>query len=142
MFKIFDISGSGMTAQRLRMDTIANNLANAETTRTQEGTPYRRQTVILQANQNQDFASVLKDKQKPIGAGVKVTQIAEDSSPFKQVYNPSHPDADENGYVSYPNVDAVTEMVNMISASRSYEANAQSVNVAKDMFLKALNIGN
>ena len=142
MFKIFDISGSGMTAQRLRMDTIANNLANAETTRTQEGTPYRRQTVILQANQNQNFASVLKDKQKPIGAGVKVTQIAEDSSPFKQVYNPSHPDADENGYVSYPNVDAVTEMVNMISASRSYEANAQSVNVAKDMFLKALNIGN
>lgn len=154
-----DISASGMTAQRLRMDTIASNMANVETTRRANGTgPYRRQVVVFEARndiENQaagvnpiasKFANLLKEQQKVSanGYGVRVKQIREISdaeSPFRKVYDPSHPDADENGYVNYPNVNIVEEMTNMISATRAYEANAKVIEAAKAMAVKALEIG-
>lgn len=143
-----DISASGLTAQRLRMDTIASNMANAETTRVENGNgPYRRQVVVFearQANNAKSFNSLLKDKMATVGQGVRVKEIRsldDNEAPFRRVYDPSHPDADENGYVSYPNVNIVEEMINMISATRSYEANAKVIEATKSMALKALEIG-
>lgn len=143
-----DISASGLTAQRLRMDTIANNMANAETTRTERGEgPYRRQIVLFEARKNStnsSFNNILKDKLNEVGQGVRVTQIkslSEEEAPFRKVYEPAHPDADENGYVNYPNVNIVEEMINMISATRSYEANAKVIEATKGMTLRALDIG-
>ncbi|MGE5405823.1 MAG: flagellar basal body rod protein FlgC [Candidatus Saccharibacteria bacterium] len=137
-----DIAASGLTAQRLRMDVIANNLANANTTRSAKGGPYRRQMVVFESQSapGQSFDDVLNNKIKNYG-GVRVKQITEDQGPFKQVYDPSNPDADKNGYVSYPNVNVVTEMVDMISATRSYEANVTAMNSIKSMSMKALDIG-
>jgi len=143
LFQSINISASGLTAQRLRMDVISNNLANVNTTRTQEGGPYRRQTVVFQERQEQgSFGSILQEaiRQYP-GKGVRVVGIIKDMSPLKMVYNPEHPDANANGYVQMPNVNTVTEMVDMISASRAYEANVTAVNTAKSMALKALEIG-
>ncbi len=143
-FTSLDIGASGLTAQRLRMDTISQNIANANTTRTEDGTPYRRREVILEERTGADsFSSHLSAASDKLngGQGVRVSKIAEDSSEFKKVYDPGHPDADEAGYVSMPNVDIVTEMVNMISASRSFEANVTSINATKSMALKALEIG-
>lgn len=143
-FTSLDIGASGLTAQRLRMDTISQNIANANTTRTEDGTPYRRREVILEERTGTDsFSSYLSTASDKLngGQGVRVSKIAEDSSEFKKVYDPGHPDADEAGYVSMPNVDIVTEMVNMISASRSFEANVTSINATKSMALKALEIG-
>lgn len=138
-----NISASGLTAEKLRMDVISRNIANVNTTRTADGTPYRRQVVVFQAGDNQmPFSEYLSDASKNlIGSGVKVTGITEDKTPFKSVYDPGHPDADEKGYVKMPNVDVMTEMVNMISASRAYEANVTAINSAKSMALKALEIG-
>ena len=136
-------SASALTAQRLRMDIISQNIANANTTRTEDGTPYRRKTVIFEENNNSlPFSSYLSEssKNKYLDGGVKVSKIVEDTSPFKEVYDPGHPDADENGIVLMPNVDVVTEMVNMISASRAYEANVTALNTSKSMALKALEI--
>ncbi|MGE5415967.1 MAG: flagellar basal body rod protein FlgC [Acidobacteriota bacterium] len=137
-----DIAASGLTAQRLRMDVIANNLANANTTRSAKGGPYRRQMVVFEAQSapGQSFDNILNEKIKNYG-GVRVNQITEDQGPFKQVYDPSNPDADKDGYVSYPNVNVVTEMVDMISATRSYEANVTAMNSIKNMAMKALDIG-
>jgi flagellar basal-body rod protein FlgC len=132
LFGGLSISGSGMTAERLRMDVIAENLANAESTRGADGKPYRRKDVILQAAAGQSFEDAL--------AGVRVTSIAEDQSPGKKVYDPGHPDADAQGYVTMPNVDTVTEMVDLITASRGYEANVQAMNAAKQMFSRSLDI--
>ncbi|OPX44595.1 flagellar basal-body rod protein FlgC [Ruminiclostridium hungatei] len=143
-FTSLDIGASGLTAQRLRMDTISQNIANINTTRTEDGTPYRRREVILEERTGADsFSSYLSAANDKLngGQGVRVSKIVEDASEFKKVYDPGHPDADENGYVSMPNVDIVTEMVNMISASRSYEANVTSINATKSMALKALEIG-
>jgi flagellar basal-body rod protein FlgC len=126
-----DISASGLTAQRLRLDTIANNLANAETTRTVDGTPYRRQVPV--------FREVLDGISGDLG-GVEVVEIVKDQSPFRMVYDPGHPDANPEGYVLYPNVNPVIEMTDMISATRSYEANLSVMNACKSMFLKALDI--
>jgi flagellar basal-body rod protein FlgC len=139
----FDINASGLTAQRLRLDVISQNIANAETTRTENGTPYRRKVVIFQEKEGQkQFSDYLNDASKSkIGGGVEVTRIAEDASELKKEYNPGHPDADENGYVTMPNVNVTTEMVDMISASRSYEANITALNSAKSMLQKALEIG-
>jgi flagellar basal-body rod protein FlgC len=142
----FDISASALTAQRLRMDIIASNIANAETTRANlvngQWLPYRRKMAVMEPNRPGAFERMLQSAQnKNAGAGVKVTQIVEDQTPFKQVYNPYHPDADENGYVLMPNVDILKEMVDMISATRSYEANVTALNAAKSMFSKALEIG-
>ena len=138
-----NISASGLTAEKLRMDVISRNIANVNTTRTADGTPYRRRVVVFQeAESRMPFSEYLSDaSRKIIGAGVKVTGIKEDKTPFKSVYDPGHPDADEKGYVKMPNVDVMTEMVNMISASRAYEANVTAINSTKSMALKALEIG-
>lgn len=140
----FDISASGLTAQRVRMDLISQNIANAETTRTENGTPYRRKVAIFeQQGDGVPFSHYLTEssRSKMNAGGVQVKRITEDNSPFKRVYNPGHPDADDEGYVLMPNVDIMTEMVNMISATRSYEANVTALNSAKSMAMKALEIG-
>ncbi|REE94411.1 flagellar basal-body rod protein FlgC [Paenibacillus taihuensis] len=143
----FDASASALTAQRLRMDVISSNIANAETTRAQlvngKYEPYKRKMVVLQPT-SQSFADILNGQINGSGnssPGVKATKIIEDQTPSKLVYDPSHPDADENGYVKMPNVDMLKEMVDMISASRSYEANVTALNATKGMFVKALEIG-
>lgn len=143
-FSALNIGASGLTAQRLRMDTISQNIANVNTTRTENGTPYRRRQVVFEERSDSNsFASALSTASGKLsgGQGVRVTKIVEDSSDFKKVFDPGHPDADKDGYVSMPNVDVVTEMVNMISATRSYEANVTSINATKSMALKALEIG-
>lgn len=146
-----DISASGLTAQRLRMDTIANNMANVETTRVQNGRgPYRRQIVVFEARKAQPSGRSFQDvldaeaKAKAVGTGVRVKEIKslnEDEAPFRKVYDPSHPDADEQGYVNYPNVNIVEEMINMISSTRAYEANAKMIEASKSMAARALDIG-
>lgn len=138
-----NISASALTAEKLRMDVISKNIANVNTTRTAEGTPYRRQTVVFQdAGSNIPFSQYLSDASKGlIGGGVKVKGIVEDQSPFKLVYEPGHPDADADGYVKMPNVEIMNEMVNMITASRAYEANITALNSTKGMAMKALEIG-
>jgi len=143
-FGALDISASGLTAQRLRMDTISQNIANVSTTRTENGGPYRRKVTLFEertepAMFNGYLRSALKGDN--IGVGVRVARILEDPSPFTTIYEPGHPDADADGYVSLPNVDVVTEMINMISASRSYEANVTSINTTKNLAMKALEIG-
>jgi len=143
-FNSLDIGASGLTAQRVRMDTISQNIANVNTTRTENGTPYRRRDVVFEERTDPNsFSSVLSNASNKLsdGQGVRVTKIVEDSSDFKKIFDPGHPDADVDGYVSMPNVDVVTEMVNMISATRSYEANVTSINATKSMALKALEIG-
>lgn len=143
----FDISASALTAQRFRMDVISSNIANAETSRAEfvdgEWVPYRRKLVVMEPKNQQSFASLLDGEivKQQGSPGVKVTQVIEDPSEFKRVYNPDHPDADEEGFVMMPNVDIVQEMVDMISASRSYEANVTALNTSKNMFMKALEIG-
>ncbi len=144
MFTSFDINASGMTAQRYRMDIISENIANANTTRTEDGTPYRRKVVTFEEKgSHTPFAHVLNQaRDKYSGSGVKVTGVYEDTwTEMNKVYDPSHPDADENGYVTYPNVDTVTEMVNLIDASRSYEANATAFESSKSIAMQGLNIG-
>jgi flagellar basal-body rod protein FlgC len=126
------------------MDTISQNIANVNTTRTENGTPYRRREVLFEERTDSNsFSSALSSASDKLsnGKGVRVTKIVEDSTDFKKVYDPGHPDADADGYVSMPNIDVVTEMVNMISATRSYEANVTSINATKSMALKALEIG-
>ncbi len=136
-----DICASGLTAQRLRMDVIANNLANSTTTRTKNGGPYRREIVIFEArSKSQDFKELLQGKMAG-SHGVRIKEIIADNSPLRQVYEPSHPDANSNGYVAYPNVNVVAEMTDMISASRSYEANITALNSIKRMSTKAIDIG-
>ncbi|WP_438446891.1 flagellar basal body rod protein FlgC [Gorillibacterium sp. sgz5001074] len=143
----FDISSSALTAQRLRMDVISSNIANADTTRGKlvdgKWVPYQRKMVSMAAKPSQPFSQVLAGAmQAPAaGEGVKVTKITEDNAPFKQVYNPTHPDADENGFVLLPNVDVLKEMVDMMSATRSYEANVTALNASKAMIAKSLEIG-
>lgn len=134
------ISASGLSAQRLRMNLISSNLANANTTRMEDGEPYRRKDVVFEGAPS-DFQSVLGDEMDAAGRGVKVLGIVEDNAPFIEKFDPGHPDADENGYVRLPNVNVVEEMVNMISASRSFEANATAVRTTKDMAGMALDIG-
>lgn len=142
LFTAFDISGSGMSAQRLRTDIISQNIANVNTTSTSKGTPYRRKTVVFEEKGVQSFGEVLASTAGLVGSGVKVTSIVEDHvNPMSMVYDPSHPDADENGYVTYPNVNVVTEMTNLIDASRSYEANVTAFNASKSMATKGLEIG-
>jgi flagellar basal-body rod protein FlgC len=144
MFSAFNISASGLTAQRYRMDVISENVANANTTRTSDGTPYVRKVVTFETKgSNNTFSSVLGNATRSyVGQGVKVTAVHEDTeTEMNMVYDPSHPDADENGYVTYPNVNIITEMTNLIDASRSYEANATAFNASKSMAAKGLEIG-
>ncbi len=149
LFQGINTSASALTANRLRLDTIASNIANAETTRANfvDGAwqPYRRKMVELSPRTNETFDNFLQAAVGTVsgsrgGQGVRVTAIQEDNTPFKRVYDPSHPDADPDGYLLMPNVDPMKEMVDMISASRSYEANVTALNAAKSMMLKALEI--
>jgi flagellar basal-body rod protein FlgC len=140
-YSSMDISASALTAQRLRMDVIAENVANIDTTRTENGEPYRRKYVVLRENRKYDDSfSAYLDEAARMG-GVSVSAIGEDQSDFQLKYDPTHPDARPDGYVEMPNVDLSQEMVDMISAYRSYEANVTAFNAAKDMALKALEIG-
>ncbi len=144
-----DVSASGLTAQRLRMDTIANNMANAETTRNADGTgPYKRQVVVFEARESEypksAFRGMLEKQYTASGGGVSVKaikEIDETEEPFRILYEPGNPDADEDGYVKYPNVNVVEEMINMISSTKAYEANAKVIEASKNMALRALDIG-
>jgi flagellar basal-body rod protein FlgC len=137
-----NVSASGMTAQRLRLDIISQNIANVSTTRDENGNAYRRKMVVFAEKDDASFGSILMKATGTVGNGVKVTEISEDNkTPLRKVYNPSHPDADEEGYVSYPNVNIVQEMTDMIDASRSYEANVTAFNATKNMALKTLELG-
>ena len=136
------ISTSGLNAQRTRMNVVASNLANMNTTRTPEGGPYRKKEVIISAIDvknkfGQELTNSLNGKLKE----AKVTAIVEDQSAPKMVYEPGHPDANEQGYVAYPNINLMQEMVNLMSASRSYEANITAINASKSLALKALELG-
>ena len=162
-FTGLNISATGLRAQRVRQNVISSNLANAETTRTPEGGPYKRQRVVLEADPTEfdQFLVEQQDKLKGtttnpghqeipqpqwpvadenIGSGVKVAAIVNDDAPTRMVYDPSHPDADKNGYVAMPNVNVVEEMVDMITATRAYEANATAFNSTKQMLQKALDL--
>ena len=138
-----NISGSGLTAQKLRMDVISQNIANAGVTKTENGTPYRRKMVVLRSMDGGagSFQDALKKASNVQAGGVQVESIAEDQSPLVPVYNPSHPDANEDGYVMMPNVNTAQEMIDMLGASRAYEANVTTFNATKSMVLKALEIG-
>ncbi|MDD5829163.1 MAG: flagellar basal body rod protein FlgC [Lachnospira sp.] len=155
LFTAFNISATGMTAQQLRTDVISENIANANTTRTSDGTPYVRKAVVFTEKNltssnigtgtsfHSTFERALRNANGGlIGDGVKVTSVYEDkSTDMNMVYDPSHPDADENGYVTYPNVNVVQEMTDLIDASRSYEANISAFNASKSMASKGLTIG-
>lgn len=152
-FNALRIAGSALTAQRLRTDVIANNIANMNTTRTAEGGPYRRQQLVFAPRQDAspfrtillaygvvNIPSPVGGKQTP-GTGVQVTSVGPDGRPARRVYEPDHPDADVDGFVGYPDIDPVTEMADMLSATRAYEANVTTLNAAKAMASKALEIG-
>lgn len=161
IFTGLSISASGLRAQRIRQNAISSNLANAETTRTAEGGPYRRQFVVFEADSDKNDTRILNQKpalegkitsvnhlpipksdfprdERFFGKGVRVAEIREDSRPPKLVYNPSHPDADENGYVAMPNINVVQEMADMIAATRAYEANVTAFNATKNMISQAI----
>ena len=130
LFNIFNVSGSAMSAQAQRLNTVASNLANADSATSATGQAYRAKQVVFEAVPLLDG-----------GSAVKVQQVVEDASPLKQVYDPKHPMADDKGYVSMPNVNVVDEMVNMLSASRSYQTNVETMNAAKTLLLKTLTLG-
>ena len=141
-FDALHASASGLSAQRLRMNLISGNLANAHTTRTEEGGPYRRREPVFAAQtENSSFGEILSAYQTDMLPQVKVIDIVEDQSAPVLKYDPNHPDADERGYVGMPNINLMEEMVNLITATRSYEANVSAVKAAKEMALKALEIG-
>ena len=155
-FRSIDISASALTAQRFRMDTIAENISNAQTTRTVDGKPYIRRYTIFQEREGRgaypSFAAVLGRARNAyatdagtsparVGSGVRVVEVREDNAPFRLDYDPTHPDALEDGYVRYPNVEIVTEMVDMMNAYRSYEASITALQQTKAMAMKALEIG-
>ena len=146
LFDAIDIAGSGLSAERLRMDVTAENLANAQSTRGADGQPYRRKEVVLQQADAAGFDGALRTAMGTGSAsssgarGVEVVGIAEDQAPNRMVYDPGHPDANGQGYVEMPNVDSVTEMVDLISASRAYEANVTAMQTAKQMFTKTLDL--
>lgn len=141
IFDGMNVSATGMTAQRFRMDVISENIANIHTTRDENGNVYRRKQVVFAEKSSLNFGDTLYNSLNVYNpSGVRVTHVVEDPSDLKMVYDPSNPDADENGYVSYPNVDTITEMTNLIDASRSYEANATAFDAAKAMAVKGLEL--
>ncbi|WP_448376023.1 flagellar basal body rod protein FlgC [Fervidobacterium sp.] len=133
-FNIMNISSTGLSAQRFRIELISTNIANSETTRTANGEPYRRKVPVFQ-----ELVRNIQGRKE--NSGVVVKEIYEDPSQFRIVYDPTHPDADENGYVRLPNVNIIREMVDMINAQRAYEANATAINTTKAMITSALQIG-
>ena len=143
LFQSFNISASAMTAERFRTDIIAENIANVNTTSTESGGPYRRKVVTFGERNVTPFSQYYSaSKNAAIGNGVKVTSVREDyDTDFVKEYDPATPDADENGYVSYPNVNTVTEMTNLIDSTRAYEANATAFEASKSMAQTGLSIG-
>ncbi|WP_060787828.1 flagellar basal body rod protein FlgC [Geobacillus zalihae] len=147
LFQSLNISASALTAQRLRMDVIASNIANVDTTRARlvngEWEPYRRKMVIIepQSGSFSGYLQVALGRADAVDGGVRVREIVDDPAPFKLVYDPNHPDAGADGYVRLPNVDPLKEMVDLIGATRSYEANVTVLNASKGMLMKALEIG-
>jgi flagellar basal-body rod protein FlgC len=139
LFSVFDISSSGLSAERTRMTVIANNIANAQTTRTPEGGPYRRQLVVFSAALDEELAR--QRRGEPPLCGVQVARIVRSTEPFQRIYMPGHPDADAEGYVAMPNVNTVYEMVDMMSASRAYQANLAVINTFREMLSRTLAIG-
>jgi len=163
VFSGLAISAQGLRAQRVRQNTISSNLANAETTRTAEGGPYKRQYVVFEAESNRNDTRILNKEgalkgrvtsenhltippsnfprdERFFGQGVKIAEIREDSRPPKMLYDPAHPDADEKGYVAMPNINIVEEMANMIAATRAYEANVTAFNATKGMISQAIQL--
>ena len=141
-FNSIEVSSSGLSAQRLRMNLISGNLANVNTTRTRGGGPYRRKEAIFAAQPvNTSFRQILRDRQERQMSGVKVVRVYEDPNPPIMKYDPQHPHANAKGYIALPNINLMEEMVNMISATRGYEANVTALKAAKDMASKALEIG-
>ena len=141
VFSSMNVAATGMTAQQLRMDVISQNIANASTTRTEDGTAYRRKIVYFEEKATTSFDNILNGYMTNYQPnGVKVTHIVEDPSDLRLVYEPDNPDANEDGYVEYPNVDTVTEMTNLIDASRAYEANITSFNAAKSIAEKGMEL--
>jgi flagellar basal-body rod protein FlgC len=137
---ILKISASGLKAQRTRMEVIATNLANIQTTRSAEGGPYKKKEVVFtlaDVSETKGFGRMLTEKVE----GVKVEEITESPKPFERVFDPGHPDADGDGYVTFPNVNLMEEMADMIAATRAYEANINAINATKEMFMKSLEIG-
>lgn len=143
LIRSLQISGSALLAQRLRMDVVANNVANMNTTRTEAGGPYKHASVRFEeVRPDGGFASALgRASSGPVGGGVRVAAIVEDEAPPRVVHDPQHPDADEKGDVLMPNIDVVSEMTDVISARRAYEASVTVMNAAKSMALRALDIG-
>ncbi|MCW8130144.1 MAG: flagellar basal body rod protein FlgC [Planctomycetota bacterium] len=135
LFSSMDISISAMRAERTRMDVVMSNLANAESTRTREGGPYKRRTVTFQAELTDAYQAGFR------GNGVKVAAIEQDNSPPIRVFRPGHPDADADGFVSFPDIRTAEEMVDLMTASRSYEANAEAFKISKALFQRALDMG-
>ncbi|WP_353093858.1 flagellar basal body rod protein FlgC [Tissierella praeacuta] len=141
IFNSINVSATALTAEKTRIDIIAKNMANANTTRSTGGMPYRRQMAVFEENKPNFSDYLNRHNNKIEGKGVKISKIVEDESPFRLVYEPGHPDADENGYVKMPNVNTMKEMVDLISAQRSYDANITVMNASKSMLMKALEIG-
>lgn len=140
-FDSVDVSASALSAERLRMNVISSNLANAQTTRTPEGGPYRRKDPVFQAEPMSSFEAVLQKQMDTPLHKVKVVDVVSDPNAPKMVHQPEHPDANEEGFVAYPNVNTMEEMVNLITSSRTYEANVTAINVSKNMMNRALEIG-
>lgn len=141
-YKSMDISSSGLSAQRVRMNIVSSNLANAQTTRTPNGGPYKKQDVVFSSQPiGSPFEDMLSDQLNSNLKKVKVVDIYQDQKEPKKIYNPTHADADVEGYVKMPNIQVMTEMVNMITATRAYEANVTAFNETKSMAEKALEIG-
>jgi len=141
IFQTFNICSSALQAQQIRLNTISSNLANIETTRTPEGGPYRKKMVVFRTKDVSGFAGHLDQQMRDAVKGVKVAEITTDSAPPRKIYNPSHPDADDKGYVAMPNINLLAEIADMMSASRAYNANVTTIKSAKRMALKALEIG-
>lgn len=163
VFSGLDISASGMRAQRIRQNAISSNLANVESTRTDQGGPYRRQFVVFSSDRDQKDTRIINSEKslegiktngnhmsipssefpkdtRFFGNGVKVAEIREDERPPRMLYEPSHPDADEKGYVAMPNVNVIEEMTDMIAATRAYEANVTAFNASKSMYMQAIQL--
>jgi flagellar basal-body rod protein FlgC len=144
LFTSINTSGSGLSAEQLRMDVISNNIANVNSTRTEAGGPYRRQKAVFMAKEPQfiiDMGPFVRAPVWRIGQGVRAVGIDTDDSPLRKEYQPTHPDADKDGYVLMPNVNIVVEMTDMIEATRAYEANVTAMRSAKQMMMKSLEIG-
>lgn len=142
LLSAIEISSTGLTAQRQRMEVISSNLANANTTRTEEGGAFRRKDLVFQATSvEHPFSAALSTAFDEAATGVQVIGIYEDNTPFIRRYDPGHPDADGDGYVQMPNINSVEEMVNLISATRSFEANAQAISAIKEIAQKSVEIG-